>query len=340
LYLKRKHLKGSCHFLVCKSYRDEGYWRHRELTDLGPDPGAHVVYPGGNSFYVSEALEETLKTLGVSYTPDDLERLFIPFLKPRIRRIVERFDRGTDSSGRWRSCSSSDLMFHQKQLHAFDKRRLHYLRCGRVDIGNLEARPWKFLNVLLEKSRDEIETLFEEMEMELPPQEVRSYLYTALELQTHFSRLSMRNHPDMLDPEQVDHYFLEDLCRLNEDPGFFRGVDRGGAQDLHCYLVRYLIMYFDNAFSHGFREDEYGSDFIGRHRFYRPPRKGHGLSPVEKEACRCLDISPEEFKKMNRRSLARHYRRCAMVAHPDKGGGKEAFVEITQAYECLLRLKH
>jgi hypothetical protein len=306
---------------------------------LGADPGAFIVYPGGNSFYLKEVLEETLRQKKATFTSDELERIFRPFLDHRIRRIVERFDSRKSTQYRWKNCSPQDLLKRHQELHPFDKRRLHYLRCGRVNMGNLDDRPWKFLNVLLEKSRDEIEHVLEEMEWELPPYEIRSYLYAALELQTHFRHLLIRHQPGVLDPEKVDHYFLEDLCRLNRDERFFKGVERSNPGDLHPYLKRYVILFFDNPFDPASFQRDYVEDFMGRHRSYRPHRSRSRMTAAEHEALKSLSISPEDFKEMDRYALVRHYRKQAKVVHPDKGGHQEDFVKITEAYECLLRLK-
>ena len=254
-------------------------------------------------------------------------------------KLIERFDARKSPQVRWKNCSSQELLKHHKELHPFDKRRLHYLRCGRVNMGNLDDRPWKFFNVLLEKSRDEIEHLLEEMEWELPPHEIRSYLYAGLQLQTHFRHLLIRNQPGVLDPEKVDHYFLEDLCRLNQDERFFKGVERTNPGDLHPYPTRYVILFFDNPFDPASLEKDYVEDFVGRHQSYRPPRSRSRMTAAEQEALKCLSIPPEDFKEMDRHALIRHYRKQAKVVHPDKGGHKEAFVKITEAYECLLRLK-
>jgi hypothetical protein len=308
--------------------------------DLGPDPSEYIVYPGGNSFYIEESLEETLKARGAGYSYGELEELFIPFLDPYIRRIVEKFNRSGKEQSRWQKCSREELLKYQKELHPFDKRRLHYLRCGRVDIGNLYGRPWKFLNVLLEKSRDEIEHVIEGMERELPPPEIRPYLYTALELQTYFRYHPARNQPAALDPEKVDHYFLKDLCWLNQDEKFFRGVQRDGSDTLHPYLVKYLILYFDNPFDPRTIWEEYVQDFRWSHQFHRTPGSRTGMSIPEREACQCVGISPEDFQKMDRRELIRCYRRLAKETHPDRGGEKENFVRIKEAYECLLRRKY
>jgi hypothetical protein len=306
--------------------------------DLGPDPERYIEYPGGNSFYVAETVEDRLEGMGVEYTTHELESLFLPFLDPEIRRIVQRFDRGSCNRPRY---TREEILSHQRDLHTFDKRRLHYLRCGRVDIGNLELRPWKFLNVLLEKSRDEIESLFGEMERELPPHEIRTYLFTALHLQTHFRHLLTRHQPWSLNPDKVDHYFTEDLCRLNQDEAFFRGVGEHEPQWLHPYLVRYLILYFDEGFDPQFRRRADADNFVRGQGFSRsrPPRKTSGLSILEKEACGWLGFSPAQFAQMDRSELVSHFRQRAMECHPDRGGDPEAFVKIQEAYVRLRRRK-
>ena len=339
MYLKRERLRDDYHYIICESYQDEGCWKHRELIHLGPEPEAYIEYMGGNSFYFKEELEKALRDKGTNYSTDELEEIFKPFLDPHIRRIVEMFERPVSRQRRWHGCSSEELLTHQKELHPFDKRRLHYLRCGRVNIGNLDNRAWKFLNVLLEKSRDEIEHTLAGMEQVLSPAEIRPYLYTALNLESHFSHLLTRYQPAALDPRKVDHYFLEELCRLNSDETFFRGLERQDCRSLHPYLVKYAILYFDSAFDYGMVWDEYIQDFIWRHQFYRPPPSSAGITLSLEEACLCLGITPEDFRKMDRQELASCYRKLAKKSHPDVGGDGEAFVEIKEAYECLLRKK-
>ena len=338
MYLKRQIIRGDHHYTIRESCRSDGYWKHRVLLDLGPDPGAYIEYPGGNSFYIRESLEEELRQQGVEYSANELEALFIPFLDPHIRRIIERFR--TRGSRPWKHCPPEELLNRHRALHAFDKRRLHYLRFGRVHIGDLDVKPWKFINVLLNKSRDEIETLLEEMEWELPPYEVRRYLYTALGLESHFTHLPTRYQPEALDPFKVEEFFLEDLCRLNRDEHFFTGVDDHNPAVLHPYLRKYVILYFDHTFDPRIIWDEYVADFVWRHRFSRSPgTSSGGMSDSEKEACSRLGISFADFKKMDREELIRVYRRLAMRAHPDRGGDKEAFIHVKAAYECLILRK-
>jgi DnaJ-class molecular chaperone len=63
------------------------------------------------------------------------------------------------------------------------------------------------------------------------------------------------------------------------------------------------------------------------------------MTMPEREACQCLGISPDDFRKMRRQDLIGCYRRLAKETHPDRGGDKGDFVKIKEAYECLLRRK-
>jgi len=339
MYLKQRRIRNRRRHVLCESYWDGDCWRSRHLMDLGPNPGLHIVYPGGNSFYVDESIEERLQEMGASFSSDEIEQLFMPFVDPEIRRIVEQFQRPARRRQHPGKRDRNALLKKQKALHSFDKRRLHYLRCGRVDIGNLDARPWKFLNVLQDKSRDELETLLHDMERDLPPHEIRAYIYTALHMQAHFSHLLTRHLPGAMDPEKLDRYLVEDLCRLNRDPQFFKGVEPHDPDALHPYLKKYLILYVDNTFDRQRAWGETVKDFIWKHRFYRPPPPRTAAAMPEQEACRCLGLSPEAFRKMDRRALTRYYRQKAKETHPDRGGEEGTFIEITAAYERLLQMK-
>lgn len=340
MYLKRQPIHNTCHYLLSESYWTGECWTHRRLMDLGPNPGMYIEYPGGNSFYINEDLVAALEDMGKGDASDELESLLKPFLDPRIRRIVERFEQRENPVKQWREAYSKEtLLTYQRKLHTFDKRRIHYLRFGRIHIGDLDGRPRSFLYVLFEKSRDEIEHLIEEMELALPPHELRPYLYTALRLQTHFGHLLTRYHPSAMDPEKLDHYFLEALCRLNRDQCFFKGVNHSDMASLHAYLVKYVIFYFDNVFGPGPLGDENVEDFMWKHRFYRKPKSTPRPAVSEKKACTCLGISPAEFHQMDQRTLTRCYRRLAKETHPDRGGDHTRFLEIKAAYESLLKMK-
>lgn len=340
MYLKRQNHREADFYSLCESYRKGNCWKHRTLVELGTDPEEYIEYAGGNSFYVRESLEEELRRLNADYSSRELEALFITFLDPGIRRIIERFQEAGAPKGAWRRLSPETLLARRRALHPFDKRRLHYLRCGRVHIGNLEAKPWKFLNVLLDKSRDEIESLLAEMEQNLPAHEIRRYLYTAFGLEDHFRDLPTRYQPEALDPFRVEEVFIQELCGLNRDGRFFSGVDDHDSAGLHPYLRKYAILYFDSTIDPRMIWDEEAAAFTRRRRFSGKPGAPSGpMSGREKEACRGFGLSLTDFKNMDRQELIRTYRRLAMKSHPDKGGDKEAFVRLKAAYECLLKIK-
>jgi len=307
--------------------------------DLGPDPGDYIKYPGGNSFHVRESFLEKAQGIAERFSEDELESLLMPFLDPHIRRIVEQFERPRESVKPWRSLSPDEVLEQQKHLHSFDKRRFHYLRFGRVQMGDLDRRPFRFLQVLAEKSRDEIEAMMEQMELALRPHERPVYVYTAFHLQNHFQHLLTRNHPSALDPEKMDEFFMEDICSLNRDERFFNGIVPHDHQTLHPYLIKYLILYFDNDFFPGTFWNQTVKDFMWKHQFHRKAKPHFTPSVSHEAACRCLEISLDDFKKMDRRKLTRCYRRLAKKNHPDRGGESHRFVEIKAAYEVLLQMK-
>jgi hypothetical protein len=337
--MRQVRYEDGYHFVIRESYRQGGHWTHRDLLDLGKHPEDYIEYPGGNGFYFHGDVEDALDDQGVDYTSDDLEELFMPFLDPEIRRIVENFRHGQAAERPWwKKCSGEELLKHQNKLHSVDKRRLHFLRCGRVDIGDLEGRPWKFLNVLLEKSRDEIEHTIEVMERELRPHEMRPYIYTAFHLQSYFPNHPMRNRPMALDAEKVDECFLEEICRVNRDPLFFKGISEHDSRCLHPLLVKYVILYFDSAFQvHRPSWMDYFEQFAW-HRQFRRPGSSKPSMAVE-EACGHLGIESGRFQEMEIEDVTRCYRKLAKSMHPDVGGDHEAFVKLTDAYECLLLMK-
>ncbi|NLJ28954.1 MAG: hypothetical protein GX433_13220 [Deltaproteobacteria bacterium] len=336
MYLRLVREGSGYRYVLRETYRDNECWKFRDLMDLGKDPAEYIEYPGGCGFYFKPEIEETLQEKGVDYTSEDLEKAFFPFIDPYVRQILEKFSNHRSIHSPWKSFSNDELYAHQQDLHSFDRRRMHFLRVGRVDIGDLEGRPWKFLNILLEKSRDEIEHTIEEMEKMLRPHEVRLYIYTALHLQSYFPAHLLRNHPIGLDPERVDSYFLEELCRLNADHRFFKGMDVPEDGSLHPFLVRYAVMYFDHEFSGG-SLDNYIKEFFRRREFHHRNKVTRSIPTVE--ACKVFGISVETFKSMTRKELIQLYRQCAKKAHPDKGGDHETFVRMTDAYECLLAKK-
>jgi hypothetical protein len=178
--------------------------------------------------------------------------------------------------------------------------------------------------------------MLEGMECVLRPHEMRPYLFTALHLQVHFPHHLLRHEPAALARETVDSYFVEALCSLNRDAEFFAGMDVQDRSTLHPYLAKYLILYFDSEFEWQ-RRPESVREFARRRQFFRHVPAGKRMEIGV--ACRIFGMSREEMARMNRKELVRLYRRKAKKLHPDKGGDKESFIRMAEAFACIIERK-
>ena len=333
MYLARHIVKGRPHYSIRQSYRDNENYLSRELFDLGPNPTDYIVYPGGNAFYIDAAVTDRLEALGVWPEDDVLEDIFWPFLKAEIRRALEGFrHRGKRSkviqpSGEKAESASS--------YHIFDRRRIYFLKFGRMDQSGIARLPVKLFRGLRQKSRDEIEQKFFEMEMILKPTEYKAYTYAIFNLQNFFTQWFAKETPQMLDQDKVDEFFVDEICNLNEDAGFWGGMQTGDR--LHAYLTRYAVMYFDFDYAHKSFMEDYLREFINSRRDYHPSFQSSKVTLSE--ASSVFEKSQSELKQMSRRDLARLYRKRAQKLHPDKGGEHETFVRFTRAYHDLLKTK-
>jgi hypothetical protein len=298
--------------------------------DLGKSPAEHIQYSGGNGFYFNSIIEATLRARGIRYTLEDLEDIFRPYLHPRVRAALEMFEHGKPRNHA--ECNLEDLVPQQRKVHIFDARRLYYLRFARIDSGELGLKHWKFLNVFLCKSRDEIESMIDSMENQLPRDEYATYVYASFGLAMFFPQY-LREHPVALDQNNLDEYFTQELCRLNADEDFFLGIDRNEWDDLHPYLKKYAWLYFDHNFAAQTRDE----GFSFGEGFSRPPAQRPGIA-VEK-ACELFGITREQFTHMSKKELIRLYRRKAKKMHPDRGGSHEDFLDLSEAYDRLLGMK-
>jgi len=332
VYLAEHTIKGRKRYILRHSHYDSGSncWLSRDLYDLGRTPGDFIKYPGGNAFYIDERIGEQLEARGLSYDLSELEDLFWAFLRKDIRQKLEPFHcRGPRKRGG--NGKRADISGHK--THIFDKRRLYYLRCGAVDQRRINAVPLKNFAPLLDKSRDEIEQYFIRLEKCLHPREYKMYVYVIFDLQRYFVASSFRNIPHALDREEMDRDFLSDLCRLHRDEVFWAGFPLGN--QLHEYLVRYAVMFFDYEFDGASAWDEYLRNFIDSKRFYRPPAP----KMVMAEVVEVFGVSEETLKEMGKAELTKLFRQRAHELHPDKGGEHEAFVKLTEAYKELVRRK-
>ncbi len=62
------------------------FFLSRDLIDLGTDPASHIIYPGGNAFYISEMIEDRLLEQGAGDSLDELEDIFMNRLPIAIRK--------------------------------------------------------------------------------------------------------------------------------------------------------------------------------------------------------------------------------------------------------------
>ena len=333
LYLASHIIKGKPHYSIRQSYRDNKNYLSRELFDLGANPANYIIYPGGNAFYIDEAITERLDSLGVLPDDDVLEDIFWPFLKPDIRRALEGFRHRGHRTGKIKpSVEKTNIA---SRYHIFDQRRIYFLRFGRMDQSGLARLPVKLFRILQQKSRDEIEQKFLEMETILKPTEYKAYTYVIFNLQRFFTEWFAKETPQLLDQDKLDEFFVDEICNLNQDAAFWDGMPSGNR--LHEYLIRYGEMYFDFDYAQKSFMEDYLRSFINSRRDYDP--SFHSSSVTLSEASSIFEKPKSELRQMGRRELARLYRKRAQKLHPDKGGEHETFVKLTRAYHDLLNTK-
>jgi hypothetical protein len=314
--------------MIRHSYADGDWYRSRDLFDLGADPTQYIKYPGGNGFYIDTAVEDAIARQGVQVSQDDLESIFMPFIDPHIRRVIQGFDRRSRHRRRPDACVAAEA------VHLFDRYRLLYLKCGQIDKRRMGCMPDTFYATLQNKSRDEIEFDFIAAETILKPYERARYTYQIFDLQRFFQEHFAPHHPEALDQQRMDRFFLDCLCALNKDESFWMGS--ANQSSLRRHLVRYAIMYFDSSFPTRDPFQDFLRDFMNRHRVHRPPES---VQVSLAESARLFGVTVEALKKMDCRTLARQYRKLALTHHPDKGGDAEQFVKLTAAYHKLMKRK-
>ena len=332
MYLARKHIQGTITYAIRESYRDGKILRSRDLFDLGVDPARYIVYPGGNSFYIHEVVRDALAERGCEPNDSELDEVFWRFLKPRIRRALQNF-RHRELT--YRQSKRSGNRQKGGPYHFFDRRRHFFLKTGRIQPHRSSRIPARFFSWLDDKSRDEIEQQFIEMERHLHVREVKTYAYSIFDVQSYFTESFAKAIPELLEQADVDRYFIEGLCSLNDDPVFWSGMQPH--PHLHEYLIRYAVMFFDYDFEPRDFMAESLRQFINSRKRYRPPPTGRRSRMPAAEAGSVLGLDPSRLSQMTRSDLARIFRRKAMKLHPDKGGGHEAFIKLIDAYHSLMR---
>ncbi len=334
MYLAQKRIKKTLHYFIRQSVKGgKEKVQTLELFDLGSDPSKYIIYPGGHAFYIDEKIQQRLEDIGIEVTQDDLEEIFWPFLKPDIKRALEPFRSRGNAKNRRKMTPSREENLRAK-THPFDKRRLHYLKFGRMNQGYVGKMSGKLLRDLEGKSRDEIEQYFWRTETQiLKRHELKTYLYVVFDLQRFFTSHWANNAPELVNEDSLDEYFLQEICRLNSSDNFWVGELHD--KRLHDYLIRYLIMFFDNDFTQRNLAGEFFRDFVNQHRTFRGyPQK---ITVDIQEASTIFGVSQETLNSISKTNLIRLYRRLAQKHHPDLGGEHEKFIRLTEAFQSTMR---
>ncbi len=338
MYMAYKIINRQKQYFIRKSVFVDGVYVSRELMALGPDPSEYIVYPGGRSFYIHENVEESLSSQGLAPNYDLLEKIFLPFLQPDIKRSLRGFfDR--DESSRPRSeLSACEDDFIRNHLHPVDRRRYNYLRMGELDQSRMPGIPTRFYRPLLFKSRDELEHLFIDMESRLEPREFSLYVYSFLYLRRFFTEIIAGRMPQGLDQKKLEDFFISEICDLNNDDLFWRGHHK--PVDLHACLVRYVIMFFDYPLGSDSFLQDHRREFIAgtrqRSRSFYPKKPDFS----EDEASRIMGVEAKTLYAMSKKELTRVYRSRIMQMHPDKGGDHDKFIKLMEVYRILLARKN
>jgi hypothetical protein len=319
----RKHRQTT--YFLRKSILDETVSRFQDICSLGPRPGAWIDYPGGNAWHVCPELVRRITKQAGQFDSEELEDLFWPFVRSDIREATAHFrERGKTSA--YRRMTRKEKQTVIRSTHAFDKRRAHFLKFGNMDQGPLVNMPPALFRKLQGKCRDQIEQEFIHQERRLNHRELKSYVYTIFDLQRFFKGFLAKKMPHALDQDKVDAFFIRELCDLNK--GLFQQSGH-----LHDYLIRYVIMFFDHPYGESVLLEQMEQDFRFRSRFFHQPPKP---AVSRSRAREIFNLTAEELKTMDKRSLTRKFRKLARKHHPDKGGSQDKFVELSEAYQALL----
>ena len=219
MYLAAIPEKQWYRFVIRESFWDHGCYRSRDLVELGPDPAQYIVYPGGRAYYIDPDLRTVSGPGAADPDPDELDDLLWPFVDEDIRHAVGAFrDRQSPPApNRPFKATASQCIFSINAASTF---------CASVEwirdpIGRVPA---KIFRPIRNRSRDEIEQYFLQAERILKAHERKAYVYVIFDLQRFFSELCAKAMPEALDPEAVDTYFVQELCRLNADDAFWAGM--------------------------------------------------------------------------------------------------------------------
>lgn len=335
MYLAKLHNSSSTRYEIRESYkRDDDTFGHRLIFDLGEKPEQYFeLYEDHIILFNPELLELITEKTGKN-AEKNLEHLLWNFFPAVCRERLGHFKQRTQLKfGPLTRAEKADI---SKEIHIFDRRRLYYLRYGAVDQSRLSRLHEKCCRPLLGQSRDEREFYFREEERVLEPGKYLQYVYAIFNLQKYFTQSFAPWLPEALAKEEMAEYFINAICRLQNDNHFWQRAPE--SRFLHDHLVRYLIMFFDfNAAPRSFF-DEHARSFMAGHRSFRWPERRASATP---EKISSIFGTPyNDLKKMSKSTLNKLYRKKAMEFHPDKGGDHDRFIELSDVYNELLRVKN
>jgi len=333
MYLARKFIDNSLYYILRESFQKGDHLASRDLVNLGTEPGHFINYPGGSSFFIDDWVFDQLQSRGVDSDYSEVEEFFFPFLDPYILTKIAPFH-GRHKNRNWKAMDKAMRARVINDTHIFDRRRIHYLHFGLTDQRQMD-RQTSLFRVLLNKSRDELEQLMIEREQSLGPIEYNHYIFTIFDLQRFFTESCARTMPQVLNSDKVDDFLVKEVCNLDKDEGFWLGMERTDC--LPDYLIRYVIMYFDYSFPTGNSWDEFVHSFMDSRRRHQATS---GSQPMSMDnATTVFGVSRIDLAAMDRKELTKLYRKKAHELHPDKGGDTDRFVELTAAYNELLRTR-
>lgn len=331
MYLASIRTSEGIRYLLRQSCFDaqRGSYFYRDIFDLGDEPGGLIDRSQWPAVSFSEDLEEAVARAGAGRQSGQLlEKLLWNFFTRHEQEELSRFSRRRPAVSPPFSAEDEERL--QSEIHLFDRRRLYFLRYGAVDQSRLHMLHKKLCRPLFGQCRDEREFHFQALEKVISPAEYRAYVFAIFDLQRFFNESFSRFMPEALDQERMADRLVEEICRLNADPGFW-GYPLEEHM-LHPHLQRYLVMFFD----YGFAPRSFASDFARRfadeHRRFRWPEN---REPQPEEVQEAFGRSIEELRRMSRRELARLFRRRAKELHPDRGGDPHGFVVLKNLYESL-----
>ena len=336
MYLAIERDGRNTRYSIRESYFEGGLWKSRDIIRLDGRPENYIIYAGDRAYYLDEEIENRLLEKGVEPDKDELDRLFRPYLEPFVREMVERFDRGREGRSKHNRLSRQEMEDADRLVHPVDKRRLLYLRTGRMEQGKAPDRPHRFFNILLNKSRDELEQMFLRMEGDMPIHEYKSYVYVIFDIQRFFSHRMTRYFPATLDQERIEEIFMEQFCSLGRNKLYCGGYS--SEYVIRTYLFRYLIMFYDYDYGQENIMREYIENFMNRRRAFNPPPSKSVVSGVD-EALNIMGIGKNDFLSMTVKDLAKIFRKKSHDHHPDKGGEHDEFIKLVCAYEKLTEAK-